>query len=455
MAHNISRTLLYEMRDQALQALVETLAPQRPGPQPQTNTLVIDQAFVQRAITILPLLPGTVRGVQQGLELLFGVHRSVGYIDQILKKAGAAAEEYNATVAVPLPVLAEADEIFHSGQPCLTVVDGHSFLVLHLEPAEARDGTTWGITFLDLQARGIQFQDLVSDGARGIQAGVREAQLAIPLRHDLFHVVREAHRISQRLERSAYRALEETERARRAEQEASSPKRRRGKPLKVTYPRAQAEALCERAITTYDLWRWLWGEVRQALEPITKDWRLTAAAEVRATILTAAELLIALNHEEVTAFAQKLLLHLSDLVSPLAWLEQHLATWRKELDASTEALILWAWQHRFSLGMEAWEGFPVALQPVVRAFFLALNMFHRSSSTAEALHSWLRPYLQTHNGMPKWLLSLLQLFWNHRPFQRGERAGKSPLELAGVTDVPKFSEVIDQLLNPKPVVQAA
>jgi hypothetical protein len=50
--HNVSRTLLYEMRDQALQALVETLAPQ-PGLKPQTNTLVIDQAFVQRAITIL------------------------------------------------------------------------------------------------------------------------------------------------------------------------------------------------------------------------------------------------------------------------------------------------------------------------------------------------------------------------------------------------------------------
>lgn len=71
-----------------------------------------------------------------------------------------------------------------------TVVDGRSFLVLHLEPADARDGTTWGVTFLDLQARGLQFQELISDGARGIQAGVREAQLAIPLRQDLFHVVR-------------------------------------------------------------------------------------------------------------------------------------------------------------------------------------------------------------------------------------------------------------------------
>ena len=54
--------------------------------------------------------------------------------------------------------MAEADEIFQGRQPCLTVVDGRSFLVLDLAPATARDATTWGVTFLDLQARGIQFR---------------------------------------------------------------------------------------------------------------------------------------------------------------------------------------------------------------------------------------------------------------------------------------------------------
>jgi hypothetical protein len=121
IAYNVSRTLLYEMRDQAFQALALVLDSHKPGPKPQTNTLVIDQAFVQRAITIMPLLTGVARneaisGIQQGLELLFDVHCSVGYIDQTQKIAGAAAEDYNAAIAVPLPVLAEADEIFHSGQ---------------------------------------------------------------------------------------------------------------------------------------------------------------------------------------------------------------------------------------------------------------------------------------------------------------------------------------------------
>ncbi len=77
---------------------------------------------------------------------------------------------------------------------------------------------------------------------------------------------------------------------------------------------------------------------------------------------------------------------------------------------------------------------PEKLQAVVRAAWDILGLFHRSSSLAESLHSWLRPYLQIHRGMTKWLLPLLQLFWNHHKFERGKRAGSSPLELAGVED---------------------
>lgn len=449
-ANDISRTLLYKFRDRGLEALVAALAPQQPGPQPQTNMLVVNKAFVEQTIAVLPMLKGTVRDIQLGLELLFGIYRCVGYISQTLQQAGAAADTYNASLSIPLPVLGEADEIFQGRRPCLTVVDGRSFLVLHLSPAEARDGTTWGITFLDLAARGIQFQDLASDGAQGIRLGVQEAQLTMPLRPDLFHLLREAHRLGQRLERAAYRAIEIADRARRAEQEAQAPKRRRGRRLKVKVPRPQAEAQECQAIATYDGWNWLIQEVRQALEPLTSEGRLTTVAAARATVEAAAELMMELNHQEITAFAQKLLDHLEELLAPLAWLEESLAPWRQGLDAATEALIGWAWQHREGLNLEAGEGFPVSLQPVVRAFWEVFSLFHRSSSLAESLHSWLRPYLQIHRGMPKWLLPLLQLFWNHHLFQRGKRAGNSPLGLAGVKDAPSLSEVLGHLVGVKP-----
>jgi len=58
-------------------------------------------------------------------------------------------------------------------------------------------------------------------------------------------------------------------------------------------------------------------------------------------------------------------------------------------------------------------GFDESLQPVVRIFWTALDWFHRTSSIAECLHSWLRPFLVVHRGMPDWLLPLLHLYWNH------------------------------------------
>lgn len=142
--YGVSRTLLYEIRDRALEALVTALLPRDAGRPAQNTTLTVDKAFVDRTIAILPLLTGSVRNIRLGLQLLLGVTRSVGYISETLTAAGAQAAAYNLALRVPLPILGEADEIFQGRQPCLTVVDGRSFLVLNLTPAASRDGTTWG-----------------------------------------------------------------------------------------------------------------------------------------------------------------------------------------------------------------------------------------------------------------------------------------------------------------------
>lgn len=302
---------------------------------------------------------------------------------------------------------------------------------------------------LDLQARGVQFQDLSSDGATGIRAGVREAGIIVPLRRDLFHLLREATRLGRRLERAAYRAIEVAERVRRAEREVQAAKRRQGRPLKVELSREQAEVKEQQAITLYDLFTWLVAEVRQALEPIDATGQLATAAQARATVEAAAALLQELGDKEVSAFARKLLEHLEELVAPLAWLEQSMSDWRAGLDAETASFIGWAYLHRQTLALDIEKDFAPVLQPAVQTFWEAMALFHRSSSLAESLHSWLRPYLQIHRGMPRWLLPLLQWFWNHHPFQRGKRAGRSPLELAGVGEAQPLAEALERLLWPK------
>jgi hypothetical protein len=446
--YDVSRTFLYDLRDRALDVLAEGLSPRKPGPQSQGESLMIDRAFIQRAITVMPLLKGTVRDIQHGLRLLFGVHRSVGYISQTLTAAGEQATAYNLGVTVPLPILGEADEIFQGRKPCLTLVDGRSFLVLNLTPAKSRDGTTWGLTYLELVERGVQFHDLACDGGTGLRAGVKEAQLAIPLRPDLFHILQGAYRLTRRLEGAAYRAIETAERARRADLEARGTIRRRGPRLKIKVPLPQAEIEEAQAIQVFDHWCWLLGEVRLALEPITPTCRIVSVAETQATIETAIELLKALARSDITAFAEDLQEKLPELMAPLEWLEQHLTPLLDGLDADTQAFIVWAWQRRHELNLDIDTDIPEGLRSVVRAVWDTLGLFHRSSSLAESLHSWLRPYLQIHRGMPKWLLPLLQLFWNHHTFERGKRAGSSPLELAGVEDALSLAQVLDQLLCP-------
>lgn len=445
--YNLSRTWLYALGNRARQALETALRPGKAGRPSKEKNLVVDREYVRRAITVMPLLTGSVRSIQTGLELLFGVERSLGYISQTLKAAGAAAEAQNGSLRVPQPVLGEADEIFAGHKPCLTVVDGHSFLVLNLASATGRDATHWGVTFLDLHNQGVVFQDVAADGARGIRAGLQEAQLAIPLRPDLFHLLREGKRLQNRLEKAAYKAMRTAERAKRAEEEANRSTRRKGRPLKVALSAeeaAQKEAL---AIETHDHFCWLLSEIRQALEPVTPNSRIQAPHQARETLEAALELLESLPGKKLAAFAKQLHNHLDELLAPLVWLEETLAPWRRNLPAELEAWFIASYQH----GLSRLEDFPPQWRQTAAAIWDALALFHRSSSLAEALHSWLRPYLSVHRGMPDWLLPLLQLFWNHHSFSRGKRAGQSPLQWAGIDNAPGLADVFDNLFaNPLP-----
>lgn len=452
--YGVSRSLLYKLRDRLWDILVEAMQPRPAGRPAQTATLQVDRDFINRAIVTLPLLKGTVRDIRLGLHLLLGVTRSVGYISQTLTAAGEQAQAYHLSLRLPLPILGEADEVFQGRQPCLTVVDGRSFLVVNLTPAESRDATTWGLTFLELQERGIRCHDLASDGGRGLLAGVREAEWAIPLRPDLFHLLRDAYRLTQRLERAAYQAIQTAERARRAEQEAQGLIRRRGRPLKVRVPLSAAAAAEAQAIARLDAWCWLLGEIRQALEPISSG-HLVSVAQSRFTLEAAVALLRELGHSEITAFADALEENIPQLLAPLEWLEQQLGPVLQGLAEKEQAFILWAWEYRQPLGLRITEDIPENLQEVVRAAWEVLSWFHRSSSLAESLHSWLRPYLRIHRGMTRWLLPLLQLFWNHHAFERGKRAGHTPLELAGVENAPSLAEVLGLLGCPSRVVQLA
>ena len=227
------------------------------------------------------------------------------------------------------------------------------------------------------------------------------------------------------------------------------PKRRRGAPLKVKVELPQAEVEECQAIEQLDIWEWLFHEIRQAIEPIDAQGHIVSAQQARQTVSVALELLATLKQVTIQDFATQLSDKLQELLAPLEWLEQALAPWREGLNPNLEAWITWAWKHQKELDVTVEQVLPSSYQDLVVAFWNALSLFHRSSSLVESLHSWLRPYLQVHRGMPAWLLPLLQSVWNHHLFQRGKRQGNSPMQLAGLENVPALSDLFDWLAEPE------
>jgi hypothetical protein len=249
-----------------------------------------------------------------------------------------------------------------------------------------------------------------------------------------------------RLESSAYKAIEQYERVQRAESESNLHKRR-GPHLKVHNSLTESKAKEQQAIERYDLFVWLQREIRQSLEPYDSDYNLTSVQQAKETFDTAIALLRELGKSlcdtKISDYTVDLNKHKEELLAPLEWLEQQLSSYRQGLSPEMESVIIWSYKHQQELGLSnAGEGFPEQLQPIVEAYWEALSLFHRSSSLAESLHSFLRPYFVMHRGIPEWLPSLLQYYWNHHEFQRGKRKGKSPLD-----EPLTWSESLDRLMS--------
>jgi hypothetical protein len=452
--HGVSRKFLYELRDRAGNALLDALAPRQPGRQAAEHLLCVDAPFLRRATLVFAsIFPGSIREIELALDLLFQESRSLGWIQQTLRAGGEAAEMYWQRQALPLEVLGEVDEIFQGRQPCLTVVDGRSFLALSLQAAEHRDETQWGCTLLDLEDRGGRFRDLSADGAQGIAKGIQAAEIRAPFYPDLFHQVREAHPVTQRLERAAYAALDLEARAERALREAHAGHKRRGPRLKISVPLEVARPQAAQAVYHYDAWCYLWQEARRALEPWDGAGRLRAPQETRALLETVCDLLEELHVPTLTKFiAEQLRPALEDLLAAPQALYEALAPWQALLPPDTLAFLLWAWSHRQALALTTPEALvPPDLLSAACAVWEILAWFHRTSCLAESLHSWLRPHFEAHRSIPVWLLPLLLLVWNHHTFTRGKRRGHTPMELAGLEGAPSLAELFELLVAPQAV----
>lgn len=438
--YRLSRQTLYTMlhRGQdALSASLSARAPGRPGP---ALTLTVDKNRLDRAITTFTTAGHTsLEGVQVCLEEAFDLRRSIGYISGVLDQAGVGAHANLGHTCPAKPIRADLDEIFSGSTPHLTLIDHDSTLILALQKADSRDATTWGVILLDQAAKGVTITEAASDGALGIIGGIQESKVVAVRLGDLFHVVRDLMIVSGQLEKSAYAAIGREERARLVEVEAQAVHPRRGPKRKSALNVAEAVAASQMAIGRYDDYVWLVRVVRETLEPIdARTGRLHSANWSRQESAAVVSLLREWADDRVTKAAGRLERAIPELVVYQELLAMQLAPWVAQLGEETVALIAWAWRHRQGLGLTMpamVEGaFPVDQHSAVKAIWTILEDVHRGSSLVECINSLLRPHLLVHRGADQGLLDLLACYLNHRVFSRGKRQGKSPLQLAGLTD---------------------
>jgi hypothetical protein len=437
-AYGVSRQFLYELRQRARAALARELGPGRPGRPAVDRRLVIDRRAVERATLVLhQAAHASVRGICACLAEILGVRRSVGWVQGVLTAAAERAQAVRPAPAGPLRAL--ADEVFAGRRPVLAVVDHPSALVAVLEPTAAADETAWGCAWLDLVGRGVTVPGVAGDAAHGLAAGARAAGLG-EVRLDHWHTLRDLGRVAKRLEGEAYRRLQAAERAVRAAAEARHLARhgrrpRLGRPLKAPADPASvaaAAAAADEAIARADGAATVLGWVREALRPVEAvSGRVRRAAEVVADVRAAAALLRELGGRAVDA-ATLLDERAAGLAGYLEDLARALAGPRAALGDEGLTVLAWAWCHRRALGLrdaaEAWPADPAA----ARWVWAALDGIVRGTGMVENLNSVLAFQRATRRGLPPTTLALFAVYRNHHVFERGKRAGRSPLELAGL-----------------------
>jgi hypothetical protein len=83
------------------------------------------------------------------------------------------------------------DELFQGSQPVLAGIDVASTYCYLLAPEAQRDGDTWAIHLLDLQAQGLTPDYTIADAGTGLRAGQKTAWPDTPCHGDVFHILQQ------------------------------------------------------------------------------------------------------------------------------------------------------------------------------------------------------------------------------------------------------------------------
>ncbi len=460
--HGVSRQTASAIVGKVRRACAAALAPLASGRPSRSDTIVVDHDRVAAAVVALATdAHASNAGTQACIQTMLDRHVSTGRISAILHDAAERATQQLQALPMPSqPVFAATDELYDHGHPVLALIEDEHLGVLLISKEDEADATTWGVRFLELQQRGLQYAHLVKDQGAAMAAGIADAGI-LPdsaCGSDVFHCLLTFGREARALAHQATRAQTAFEKLDAALDYHTAPAHGRGHPPQQTtleaYARA-ADAAAGAAHLAADV-QFLFHQTRAILQPVDAHGQLIPPAAATADLESVAELLGDLG-PRCRPLAKLIAGYgpaLQSFRPLLAERHEHL---RRQYGADLVQFVAWTWVHRRALHerlprtpaelLTRW-GLDAPLAAVADIWHTFRNS-HRASSVIESFNSQLRLHVHAHRGLTPSLLPLIVYRHNVRPFPRGVHRGQAPFVALGILPTDSRSW-IDQLFHPTP-----
>src|ERR1700674_2571129 len=188
--HGVSRPLVYRQMHKANTALDEIFSTEQTDEQKQVLfSFPATKRWLEQATLGLTMIAhASMRGVVEFMRDVLGVSISLGTVHNIHQRAAQRAVVINDSVDLSPIRVGLHDELFQGSQPVLAGIDAASTYCYLLAAEEHRDGDTWAVHLLDLQAQGLNPDYTIADAGTGLRAGQKLAWPGTPCHGDVLHI---------------------------------------------------------------------------------------------------------------------------------------------------------------------------------------------------------------------------------------------------------------------------
>jgi len=383
----------------------------------------------------------SISGIVATLASL-GYSRSVGYISELLRDAGAACVEKISIQEHRHAYM--SDEVFANGRPILAMAGCSSHFIYLLELVNDRTAETWSASLKQLLENGVIIEILAKDQGTAMKAAAKDH--GIVEQADLFHLLHPFDKLLASIERQAYASIIKKDRNGTIFLNRKTETTLRDKLFAYEASVANMNIRireCDNYTLLHDWQHELFNSFNS--DGSVRSWD-TVAGDCEALLQLWEEAFS--DYSKLTGAVRFLRSNIADYKGYIDRLEEIVKSYQAKIPLHSLKAACLAWQlAQQSVSIKDYRkqrklktqsneylttilsGHDARLKTAISDLFADLSSNPRSSSPLEAKNSIIRSMLDTCRGqVTQETLNLLAFFLNHRKARRGKYAGKSPFE---------------------------